>query len=170
MKFVPGCNCCTCTADANHVCICSCLTPYPKTATLGDDTGTVTLTYQNPGGGFRWRGTSTLHGVDTYTGSGLSCTLSPPPFTDLPYTYDLTFNCLTSKWTLTVTFGGVVCNSGGPNFSRYATPGGGLPFTISATIDIDCSNTSMLVFNLPATTTDGTLATPGGGGSMTVAF
>jgi hypothetical protein len=40
--------------------------------------------------------------------------------------------------------------------------------TLSDTIAIDCSNNTMLTFNLPATSLG--MATPGGGGTLAVVF
>lgn len=178
MRFVPGCKCCTCTADATHVCVCSCLTPYHRTATIADNLGVHTMTFQPTASPVRWQTTgllmpatiSTLQGFPTFPQECLPASGTQ----QTPYNYVLTFSCNTLKWTLALTSTVISCKNtaSDPLTLHYAAIGepSGFSPTVNNAINIDCTNTTMLNFVLPTVYPGDTLPIPGGGGPLSVVF
>lgn len=156
----------SCVGDASHICICACGTPYPVAATIGDDEGTHAMT-GNTITKVWTSGTLTI-AVPTWANPLGTCVSSSSGW---DYVYTLTPNCTTGKWRLRLAYGAAVCEeSPGVFVDRPGESGltGVVSRAVTADIDIDCSNTSMLTFTLP-TTLNG-LTVPGGGGTLSVAF
>lgn len=166
-----------CVGDASHVCICTCGTPYPTTATITDDLGTWTMTYQTllPPTGWQQLGLA-FPVADTYVsdghggcgGLGPGCPFGSPPGCNTPYGYKLIFNCVAQTWTLQMWANTIGCGAAGTRWSKNTVSGGSLVVIGSDTIPMDCSNTSMLTFNLPTVTHDGVTAP--GHGAVSVVF
>jgi hypothetical protein len=145
-----------CVPDATHVCVCGCILSFSKSPTIADSLGTHTLvnTAANT-----WR-VDTFWTVTTFDSSCL------PTTTQLQSRYILTVNCTNLTWRLQLSWSYRLC--AGVNKYADVFPVGGTTVTLSDTIAIDCSNNTMLTFNLPATSLG--MATPGGGGTLAVVF
>lgn len=158
----------TLTADTDHVCTACCNYPVAKTLTTTDGNGAHTLTWN----GSIWTSVTIDSGLPAFKGdgSGFNCCAD-----DGTCHYTIGLSCIGGVWRLGISFGNFFCGVGGnippcingEQVLKYASaPGSG---TSAAASSGTCSPFSQ-TFSIPTTVTNSgqTIATPGGGGAMTV--
>lgn len=175
-NMAGSCACCACTPSATHICICNCLTPVPRQLFFGDANGTHTLNWNGPS--LNWSGVFTQAGVDVYVQSPF-CTFTT---TTLNYTVTLAYSCPTGtglptsvafptgNWSLNVVFGGLDCS--GPKYTNGLFASAVILRARQIVTGMTCDISGGLSFTIPTAVSDpgiaGSLATPGGGGLLTV--